>query len=154
MDRTELSSAIRQEMQVLVGEALEAVAPEMLTANLATLEQRVQQVGRVILGGLIERVATAQAPGLPRPARCPACHGALKRRERPLVGLVGDYTLRRPYYWCAACTRGAAPLDTALGPGPWRRVAGVDAGGGTGGGGRDLHAGGGTGTGSPGRHAQ
>jgi len=62
MDRTELSSAIRQEMQVLVGEALEAVAPEMLTANLATLEQRVQQVGRVILGGLIERVATAQAP--------------------------------------------------------------------------------------------
>ncbi len=69
MDRTELSSAIRQEMQVLVGEALEAVAPEMLTANLATLEQRVQQVGRVILGGLIERVATAQAPGLPRPAR-------------------------------------------------------------------------------------
>jgi len=120
MDRTELSSAIRQEMQVLVGEALEAVVPEMLTANLATLEQRVQQVGRVILGGLIERVAAAHAQGLPRPARCPACHGALKRRERPrpLVGLVGDYTLRRPYYWCAACTRGAAPLDAALGLGP------------------------------------
>ncbi len=120
MDRTELSSAIIQEMQVLVGTALETAVPELLTADLATLEQRVQQVGRVILGGLIERVATAQAQGLPRPARCPACHGALKRRERPrpLVGLVGDYTLHRAYYWCAACKQGMAPLDTALGLGP------------------------------------
>jgi hypothetical protein len=120
MDRTELSSAIIQEMQVLVGEALEAVVPDMLTAGLATLEQRVQQVGRVILGGLIERVAVAHAQGLPRPARCPTCHGPLKRRERPrpLVGLVGDYTLRRPYYWCATCKQGAAPLDVALGLGP------------------------------------
>ncbi len=120
MDRADLSSAIIQEMQVLVGEALEAVVPALLTADLATLEQRVQQVGRVILGGLIERVAAGQAQGLPRPARCPACHGPLKRRERPrpLVGLVGDYTLRRPYYWCAACKRGTAPLDAALGLGP------------------------------------
>ncbi len=119
MDRTELSSAIIQEMQDVMGEALEVVMPALLTADLATLEQRVQQVGRVILGGLIERVATAQAQGLPRPARCPACKGTLKRRERPrpLVGLVGDYTLRRPYYWCAACKRGTAPLDAALGLG-------------------------------------
>jgi len=120
MDRTDLSSAIIQEMQAVMGEALETVVPELLTADLATLEQRVQQVGRVILGGLIERVAAAHAQGLPRPARCPACKGALKRRERPrpLVGLVGDYTLRRPYYWCAACKRGTAPLDAALGLGP------------------------------------
>jgi len=120
MDRTELSSAIIQEMQAVMGEALETVVPELLTADLATLEQRVQQVGRVILGGLIERVAAAHAQGLPRPARCPACKGALKRRERPrpLVGLVGDYTLHRAYYWCATCKQGAAPLDEALGLGP------------------------------------
>jgi hypothetical protein len=31
---------------------------------------------------------------------------------------VGDYTLHRDYYWCAACQRGAAPLDAALGLGP------------------------------------
>jgi len=119
MDRTELPSAIIQEMQGVVGEALEAIVPEVLTADLATLEQRVQQVGRVILGELIERVAAGQAQGLPRPARCPTCQGALKRRERPrpLVGLVGDYTLRRAYYWCAVCKRGAAPLDAALGLG-------------------------------------
>ena len=90
MDRTELSSAIRQEMQGVVGEALATVAPEVVTADLATLEQRVQQGGRVILGGLMERVAARQAQGLPRPARGPACPGALKRRERPrsLGGLV------------------------------------------------------------------
>jgi len=119
MDRANLSSAIIQEMQGVVGEALEAVVPELLTADLATLEQRVQQVGRVILGQLIERVAAGHAQGLPRPARCPACQGALKRRERArsLVGLVGDYTLCRAYYWCAACKQGAAPLDTALGLG-------------------------------------
>jgi hypothetical protein len=119
MDRTDLSSAIIQEMQAVVGEALEAVVPEMLTVDLATLEQRVQQVGWVILGGLIERVAAGHAQGLPRRARCPACKGVLKRRERPrpLVGLMGDYTLRRAYYWCAACKRGEAPLDAALGLG-------------------------------------
>ena len=120
MDRTELSSAIIQEMQVLVGDALAAVVPALLTVDLATLEQQVQQVGRVILGGLVERVAAGQGQGLPRPARCPDCHGPLKRRERPrpLVGLVGDYTLHRAYYWCAACKRGTAPLDAALGLGP------------------------------------
>jgi len=104
---------------VLVGEALAAAAPAKVTADLATLERHAQQVGRVILGGLVERVAAGQAQLLPRPAHCSACHGALKRRERPrpLVGLVGDYTLRRPYYWCAAGKRGTAPLDAALGLG-------------------------------------
>jgi len=99
MDRAELSSAIIQEMQAVMSEALATVVPELLTADLATLERRVQQVGRVILGGLIERVAAGHAQALPRPARCPACKGALKRRERPrpLVGLVGDDTLRRAY---------------------------------------------------------
>jgi len=49
------------------------------------------------------------------------------------VGLVGDYTLCRAYYWCAACKRGTAPLDAALGLGPGevspglaRVVAGLD----------------------------
>jgi len=64
MDRAELSSAIIQEMQGVVEEALATVVPEVLTVDLATLEQRVQQVSRVILGGLIERVARGHAQGL------------------------------------------------------------------------------------------
>jgi hypothetical protein len=120
MDRADLSSAIIQEMQVLVGETLEALVPEMLTMDLATLEQRVQQVGRVLLGQLIAWVAAGHAQLLPRPVRCADCGGKLKRQERsrPLVGLVGDYALHRDYYWCAACKHGAAPLDAALGLGP------------------------------------
>jgi hypothetical protein len=120
MDSADLSSAIIQEMQALVGEALEAVVPEMLTLDLATLEQRVQQVGRVLLGRLIERVAAGHAQLLPRPVRCAACGGQLKRQERTrhLVGLVGDYTLHRAYYWCASCGQSERPLDDALGLGP------------------------------------
>jgi hypothetical protein len=116
----DLSSAIIQEMQVLVGEALEALVPEMLSVDMATLEQRVQQVGRLLLGQLIARVAAGHAQLLPRPVCCAHCGGKLKRQERPrpLVGLVGDYALHRDYYWCAACQQGAAPLDAALGLGP------------------------------------
>jgi Uncharacterised protein family (UPF0236) len=120
MDRAELSSAIIQEMQALVGEALEAVVPELLTMDRATLEQRVQQVGRVLLGQLIARVAAGHAQLLPRPVCCTDWGGQLKRQERPrpLVGLVGDYALHRDYYWCAAWQQGEAPLDEALGLGP------------------------------------
>jgi len=120
MDRAELSSAIIQEMHAVVGETLEDVVPELLTLDLATLEQRVQQWGRVLLGRLIEQVAAGQAQQVPRPACCAACGGTLKRQERTraLVGLVGDYALRRAYYWCAACQQGEAPLDAALGLGP------------------------------------
>jgi hypothetical protein len=99
MDRAELSSAIRQEMQALVGEVLAGALPDLLSLDLATLEQRVQQVGRVLLGRLIERVATGHAQALPRLVRCARWEGRLKRQERPrqLVGLVGDDALRRDY---------------------------------------------------------
>ena len=43
MDRTELSSAIIQEMHGVVEDVLATVVPELLTVDLATLEQRVQQ---------------------------------------------------------------------------------------------------------------
>lgn len=119
MDRAELSSAIIAEMQALVGEALEAVVPELLTLDMVTLEQRVQAVGRVLLGGLIERVARGHAQQGPRPVRCAACGGPLKRQERTrhLVGLVGDYALRRAYYWCTVCGQSQVPLDEAVGLG-------------------------------------
>ena len=79
MDRAELSSAIIQEMHAVVGEALETVVPELVLADLATLEQRGPQGGRVMLGQLSERVAAGHAHLLPRPVRCAACGGTLKR---------------------------------------------------------------------------
>jgi hypothetical protein len=38
-------------------------------------------------------------------------------RARHLQGLVGEYTLRRPYWHCPPCQQGAAPLDALLGIG-------------------------------------
>src|ERR1700694_911298 len=40
-----------------------------------------------------------------------------RRRERQLQGLVGDYTLPRPYFVCATCPRGIPPVGERLGLG-------------------------------------
>ncbi len=39
-------------------------------------------------------------------------------RERHIQGVVGDYTIRRPYDLCDACRCGQAPLDVHVGLGP------------------------------------
>jgi uncharacterized protein UPF0236 len=120
MDRTALSKAIIAEMAAVVRAGLEETVPALLDADLATMEQRVQQLGRVIFGRLIEVVAVQRDQGAPQPLVCPDCGGALRRRTRPrhLQGVVGDYRLQRTYYWCAGCRQGQAPLDDTLGLGP------------------------------------
>jgi hypothetical protein len=122
MDRTALSTAIIAEMEAVVRAGLEETVPALLDADLATMEQRVQQLGRVIFGRLIEVVAVQreQAQDVAPPRVCPDCGGALRRRVRPrrLQGVVGDYRLQRTYYWCAGCGQGQAPLDERLGLGP------------------------------------
>lgn len=40
------------------------------------------------------------------------------QRARHIQGVVGDYTIRRPYDLCDACRCGQAPLDVRLGLGP------------------------------------
>src|SRR5581483_5466798 len=81
MDRATLSSAIIAEMQTVLGEALERVVPELWTADLATLAQRAQAVGRVILGGLIERVAAGPTHLRPRPVGCGGRRGVWGQAE-------------------------------------------------------------------------
>jgi hypothetical protein len=119
MDRTALSKAIIAEMEAVVRTGLEETVPALLDADLATMEQRVQQLGRVIFGRPIEVVAVRRDQGASQPLVCPGCGGALRRRARPrhLQG-VGDYRLQRTYYWCAGCRQGQAPLDDTLGLGP------------------------------------
>ena len=82
-----------------MGEALDAGVPEMVTMDMAPREQRVQRVGRMLLGQLSARVAAGHAQLLPCPVRCADGGGKRKRQERPrpLVGLVGDYALQRDY---------------------------------------------------------
>ena len=72
MDRTALSKAIIAEMEAVVRAGLEETVPALLDADLATMEQRVQQLGRVIFGRLIEVVAAQRDQGAPQPLVCPA----------------------------------------------------------------------------------
>jgi hypothetical protein len=120
MDRDDLSAAIIQEMGAVFMTALAEALPAVWTSDLAGMEQRLRQVGRVVFGSVVERVAAVQGSELER-GTCPACGGSLRRvdqaRRRSVQGLVGDYTLYRAYYRCSVCAQGHAPLDARLGLG-------------------------------------
>jgi hypothetical protein len=120
MDSRELPSVIIQELGDLFKAALRAAAPALLTADLAGVERGLQCLSRQVMGQVVEQVVAARvATADPAPPPCPRCgrptHCAGRARPRQLQGLVGDFTLRRPYFVCAACQVGHAPLDVALG---------------------------------------
>lgn len=102
------------------GERLTALAPELATMDLAGIERQLQRLSREVMGQVVEAVSRARAAALPVPW-CPSCQQPMRRvvRERPrqLQGLIGDYTLRRPYFVCPHCHAGDAPLDAVLGLG-------------------------------------
>jgi hypothetical protein len=80
-----------------------------------------QPLLRRVGGALLARLAQLRLADLAgeRPC-CPGCGGGVRlvaTRPRALVGLVGEVTLQRPYYHCAACKAGMAPLDEAWGLG-------------------------------------
>lgn len=119
MDRHELSDGIIPDVCAIFAARLAAVAPTLMTADLDEVERCLQQVSRVVLGQVVERVMAARgAVETARPV-CRQCGAALRcadrARPRQLQGLVGDYTLRRPYYHCSTCRLGDAPLDARLG---------------------------------------
>jgi ribosomal protein L34E len=119
MDRTELSGVIIQDLGAIFTEALAAAAPTVLTADLDGVERCVQAISRQVMGRVVEQVIAARAASAAGPPACGQCGAAMRcvgrARPRRLQGLVGDDTLRRPYFVCSACHTGAAPLDAALG---------------------------------------
>jgi hypothetical protein len=120
MDRSELSGAIIQELGAVFTDALTVAAPTLLTADLDGVERCLQVVSRQVMGRVVEQAIAARVTAAgAAPPPCARCGGALRcagrARPRRLQGLVGDYTLRRPYYICAACRVGTAPLDSQLG---------------------------------------
>jgi hypothetical protein len=122
MDRGALSGAINQGLGAVFTEALAAAVPTLLTADRDGIERCVQAVGRQGLGRVVEQVVAARAAALDPAAPACAQRGAPTRcvgraRPRRLRGLVGDSTLRRPSYACAACRHGRAPLAAQLGLG-------------------------------------
>jgi hypothetical protein len=122
MDSANLSATIIRELGDLFVATVTAAGPELLERDLDGIEQRLQEVGRRVLGEVVEAVVTAIArQAAPDAPLCPTCHRVMRlvdrQRVRHLQGLVGDYALRRPYFVCDHCHHGGAPLDERLGLG-------------------------------------
>jgi hypothetical protein len=122
VDRATLSDAMVEELGAYFVSTLRQAAPALLTADLDGIEQQLQALSRRVLGRVVEQTVAARAaeqPLVPRP--CAQCAGPLRlidqARARHLQGLVGEYTVRRPYWHGARCHQGVAPLDEHLGLG-------------------------------------
>lgn len=123
MDRPNLSAAIIREIGATFMAGLTQAGPELLESDFDGIEQRLQDLGRRVMGEVVEGVVrTRAAEPLGELPRCPTCQQPMRlvdaARPRNLQGLVGDYTITRPYYGCAPCHHGTAPLDVRLGLGP------------------------------------
>jgi len=122
VDRTALSDAIVEELGDLFVRELRQAGPELVAADLDGIEQRLQELGRRVLGRVVEAVVTTIAAGqsVERPT-CGRCQQRMRMvdpaRPRALQGLVGDYRVRRAYSVCDRCGHGVAPLDERLGIG-------------------------------------
>lgn len=107
--------------QAAVAQVVRQVAAQGLGQDLATLERAVQAGLRTVGSVVVEAAVTVQAQQVAAaPGCCAACGGRLRAvglRPRTLVGLVGAYRLRRPYYACRTCGATSSPLDARLGVG-------------------------------------
>jgi hypothetical protein len=123
MDSENLSETIIRELGELFVATLTEAGPALLQGDLDGIEQRLQDLGRRVLGKAVEAIVTTiGSHAAPEAPRCACCQQSMRRvdrqRLRQLQGLVGDYDLRRAYFICDACHQGRAPLDERLGLGP------------------------------------
>jgi hypothetical protein len=122
MDRRHLSALSIQELGELFMTTLQQGEPELLEADLEGIERHLQRLIRPVMGRVVETVmATIAATQAPLQPVCAGCGDQLRlvdlQRDRQVQGLVGDYTLRRPYFVCDPCHHGMAPVDERLGLG-------------------------------------
>jgi len=110
MDRRDLSAISIQELGEVFMTTLQQAGPELLSADLAGIEHHLQRLMRPVMGQVVETVmATIAATQVTLQPVCDGCDAPLRlidlKRERQLQGLVGEYTLHRPYFVCDACVR-------------------------------------------------
>jgi hypothetical protein len=122
VDRAELSEAIIDDLGQLFVTVLKQHAATLVASDFDGIEQCLQEVGRQVLGPVVERtVAAIAAAQSGKRATCPVCHQVMRLvdtdRPRDLQGLVGDYTITRAYFFCDGCHWGVTPLDERLGLG-------------------------------------
>jgi hypothetical protein len=76
--------------------------------------QRVKELGMALVAGLCQlRAPTAPLPTVPCP--CGGTATYQRQREVAVQTLLGPISFTRPYYLCATCHHGGAPLDQELG---------------------------------------
>ncbi|MFL5806230.1 MAG: ISKra4 family transposase [Roseiflexaceae bacterium] len=86
--------------------------------SLGDLEQQVMRTIKDVGAALLSGVAHLAVPAYPPASTsCPCGQLATDPRWRTATvkTVLGSITLRRPYYICAACHHGVAPLDQQLG---------------------------------------
>jgi len=91
---------------------------------------------RIAAGALQQRLNadTSDRTGPERPCPCGQTARYVDRREKTFTSVLGDLTLLRAYYHCAACSKGFCPRDRTLGvhgnpvsPGVLRMLGSVSA---------------------------
>ena len=121
MDSTTLSGTMIRQLGEIFMAAVTAAGPALVAADLDGIERGVQALSRQVLGAVVDAVLTTIAASSAAAPTCPDCGQPLRlverQRRRQVQGLVGDYTLRRPYFVCAGCHQGRAPVDERLGLG-------------------------------------
>lgn len=122
---------MEQEIEALLGAA---VAEEVDLEAVETALRR--RVLRVAARQLQERLNTDHSDytGASRPCACGQPARYVERRAKRFASVLGELSLERAYYHCAACGQGHCPRDQALGladtscsPGVQRMVASVGA---------------------------
>lgn len=87
--------------------------------TLDEIEQLVEEIHQEVSRDLERRILDRQRPDRPRDNQTRCGCGALARfrddATRRLMTIHGEHSWTRPYYHCAACEGGFAPLDRVLG---------------------------------------
>jgi hypothetical protein len=121
MDRTQRVAMLVADLTAVLTAAVEEHLAGWEQTDLRTIEAQAQQLFRRLGGALLGGLAALRVAALAAvPPVCARCGGAVRlvewARPRFLPGMV-DVTIQRPYYHCAGCRQGTAPLDAAWGLG-------------------------------------
>ncbi len=122
MDATRLPTHVVARAQEALAAVLDQEAALLLSGDLHSIEGRLQQAFRQVGRRVVNEVLASRVERLGGAVvACGQCGRAVRlvaaERVRQLQGLVGDYTVRRPYYYCDRCRVAVVPLDAALGLG-------------------------------------
>lgn len=121
MDRSAQIAALVADVGAVLERGLECLWDAGVGRDLGQVEGELQQLLRQAGGRILAGLAAAQGALLDeRRPSCGQCGRELRRvgvRPRYVLGLVGEGQVARPYYHCAPCGSGEAPLDAVWGLG-------------------------------------